>query len=61
MQHGQKKDPVEEKLLEIIQKPESKSDEEELSGCKAEENQRSSKEGICTGAIAANTVQLYVW
>ena len=30
MQHGPKKDPVEEKLLEIIQKPESKPDEEEL-------------------------------
>ena len=30
MQHGPKKDPVEEKLLEIIQKPESKLDEEEL-------------------------------
>ena len=30
MQHGPKKDPVKEKLLEIIQKPESKSDEEEL-------------------------------
>ena len=30
MRHGPKKDPVEEKLLEIIQKPESKPDEEEL-------------------------------
>ena len=30
MQHGPKKDSVEEKLLEIIQKPESKPDEEEL-------------------------------
>ena len=30
MQHGPKKDPVEEKLLEIIQKPESKPYEEEL-------------------------------
>ena len=30
MQHSPKKDPVEEKLLEIIQKPESKPDEEEL-------------------------------
>ena len=30
MQHGPKKDTVEEKLLEIIQKPESKPDEEEL-------------------------------
>ena len=30
MQHGPKKDPVEEKLLDIIQKPESKPDEEEL-------------------------------
>ena len=30
MQHGPKKDPVEKKLLEIIQKPESKPDEEEL-------------------------------
>ena len=30
MQHRPKKDPVEEKLLEIIQKPESKPDEEEL-------------------------------
>ena len=65
MRHGPKKDPVEEKLLDIIQKPESKPDEEEIvllkSGCKAEENQRSSKEGICTDATAANTVQLYVW
>ena len=46
MQHGPKKDTVEEKLLEIIQEPERKPDEEELfcllkSGCKAEENQRS--------------------
>ena len=44
MQHSPKNDPVEEKLLEIIQKPESKPDEEELFclslGCKAEENQR---------------------
>ena len=30
MQHGPKKDTVEEKLLEIIQQPESKPDEEEL-------------------------------
>ena len=30
MRHRPKKDPVEEKLLEIIQKPESKPDEEEL-------------------------------
>ena len=30
MRHGPKKDPVEEKLLDIIQKPESKPDEEEL-------------------------------
>ena len=30
MRHSPKKDPVEEKLLEIIQKPESKPDEEEL-------------------------------
>ena len=30
VRHGPKKDPVEEKLLEIIQKPESKPDEEEL-------------------------------
>ena len=30
MQHSPRKDPVEEKLLEIIQKPESKPDEEEL-------------------------------
>ena len=30
MQHGPKKDPIEKKLLEIIQKPESKPDEEEL-------------------------------
>ena len=30
MQHGPKKDAIEEKLLEIIQKPESKPDEEEL-------------------------------
>ena len=30
MQHGPKKDAIEEKLLEIIQQPESKPDEEEL-------------------------------
>ena len=30
MQHGPKKDPVEKKLLEIIQKPESKPEEKEL-------------------------------
>ena len=30
MRHGPKKDTVEEKLLEIIQQPESKPDEEEL-------------------------------
>ena len=30
MQHGPKKDAIEEKLLEIIQKPKSKPDEEEL-------------------------------
>ena len=30
IQHGPKKDIIEEKLLEIIQKPESKPDEEEL-------------------------------
>ena len=30
MQHSPKKDPVEEKFLEIIQKPESKTDEKEL-------------------------------
>ena len=30
MRHGPKKDPIEEKLLDIIQKPESKPDEEEL-------------------------------
>ena len=30
MQHGPKKDTVEEKLLEIIQQPERKPDEEEL-------------------------------
>ena len=30
MQHGPKKDTVEEKLMEIIQQPESKPDEEEL-------------------------------
>ena len=30
MRHGPKIDPVEEKLLDIIQKPESKPDEEEL-------------------------------
>ena len=30
MQHSPKKDALEEKLLEIIQKPESKPDEEEL-------------------------------
>ena len=30
MQHGAKKDAIEEKLLEIIQKLESKPDEEEL-------------------------------
>ena len=30
MQHGPKKDSVEEKLLEIIQEPEHKPDEEEL-------------------------------
>ena len=30
MQHGPKKDTVEEKLLEIIQEPERKPDEEEL-------------------------------
>ena len=28
-------------------------------GCKAEANQRSQKETICTAATAANTVQLY--
>ena len=64
MQHGPKKDNIEEKLLEIMQQPESKPDEEVWllkSGCKAKENQRSSKEGICTAAAAANTVQLYVW
>ena len=32
MRHGPKKDAVEDKLLEIIQKPESKPDEEELCG-----------------------------
>ena len=30
MQHGPRKDAIEEKLLEIIQTPESKPDEEEL-------------------------------
>ena len=65
MQHSPKKDPVEEKLLEIIQKPESKPDEEELFCLSLAAKLRKIKdppnEGICTAATAANTVQLYVW
>ena len=55
---GQRKILLEEKLLDIIQKPESKPDEEELFclslAAKLRENQRS----LCTDATAANTVQI---
>ena len=64
MGHGPKKDTVEEKLLEIIQEPECKPDEEELFclslAAKLRKIKDPKKRGICTAATAANTVQLYV-
>ena len=58
------KDAIEEKLFQIIEKPEKKPDEDEmfyLSLAATQENPRPSKEGIYKVAVAANIVQLHVW